>query len=79
MEKRHFVTDFCKAYRRSTPFQDAEELGYKRFVSGHDFGRAEKPLYFSVEPALAGGTEGLRVEHAFRRACSMIKETRFSA
>jgi hypothetical protein len=34
----------------------AEKVRFERFVTGHDFSRADKPFIFLPEPALAGGT-----------------------
>jgi hypothetical protein len=38
-----------------TAKQAAEKVRFERFVTGHDFSRADKPLIFLSEPALAGG------------------------
>src|SRR5271170_1093553 len=39
---------------KGTTLQAAEKVRFERFVTGHDFSRADKPFIFLPEPASAG-------------------------
>jgi len=41
---------------QGTAKQAAEKVRFERFVTGHDFSRADKPFIPFPERALAGGT-----------------------